>query len=190
MFANSYSKSENEISAIVQQTKKITGNVTNESGQPIIGATVLEKGHTSNGTISDIDGNFTITVPANATLTISYIGYMTQEIKVGYQTSFKIVLKDDTKALDEIIVVGYGSQKKANLTGAVSSVKMDEALGDRPLLNAADALQGAVLGLFVSNGGNAPGTSKSFQIRGASQELGWNLWKYDQATCSDRQCGR
>lgn len=112
MFANSYSKSENEISAIVQQTKKITGNVTNESGQPIIGATVLEKGHTSNGTISDIDGNFTITVPANATLTISYIGYMTQEIKVGYQTSFKIVLKDDTKALDEIIVVGYGSQKK------------------------------------------------------------------------------
>ena len=167
MFANSYSKSENEISAIVQQTKKITGNVTNESGQPIIGATVLEKGHTSNGTISDIDGNFTITVPANATLTISYIGYMTQEIKVGYQTSFKIVLKDDTKALDEIIVVGYGSQKKANLTGAVSSVKMDEALGDRPLLNAADALQGAVPGLFVSNGGNAPGTSKSFQIRGA-----------------------
>ena len=167
VFANSYSKSENEISAIVQQTKKITGNVTNESGQPIIGATVLEKGHTSNGTISDIDGNFTITVPANATLTISYIGYMTQEIKVGYQTSFKIVLKDDTKALDEIIVVGYGSQKKANLTGAVSSVKMDEALGDRPLLNAADALQGAVPGLFVSNGGNAPGTSKSFQIRGA-----------------------
>ena len=147
--------------------KKITCNVTNESGQPIIGATVLEKGHTSNGTISDIDGNFTITVPANATLTISYIGYMTQEIKVGYQTSFKIVLKDDTKALDEIIVVGYGSQKKANLTGAVSSVKMDEALGDRPLLNAADALQGAVPGLFVSNGGNAPGTSKSFQIRGA-----------------------
>nr|WP_223855009.1 TonB-dependent receptor [Bacteroides sp. GM023] len=167
VFANSYSKSENEISAIVQQTKKITGNVTNESGQPIIGATVLEKGHTSNGTISDIDGNFTITVPANATLTISYIGYMTQEIKIGYQTSFKIVLKDDTKALDEIIVVGYGSQKKANLTGAVSSVKMDEALGDRPLLNAADALQGAVPGLFVSNGGNAPGTSKSFQIRGA-----------------------
>lgn len=165
--ADSYLTSKNEITTTVQQTKKITGNVTNTAGEPIIGATVLEKGNTTNGTITDIDGNFTINLPANATLSISYIGYITQEIQVGYQTSFKVVLKDDTKTLDEIIVVGYGSQKKANLTGAVSSVKMDEALGDRPLLNAADALQGAVPGLFVSNGGNAPGTSKSFQIRGA-----------------------
>ncbi len=165
--ANSYLTSKNEVTTTVQQTKKITGNVTNTAGEPIIGATVLEKGNTTNGTITDIDGNFTINLPANATLSISYIGYITQEIQVGYQTSFKVVLKDDTKTLDEIIVVGYGSQKKANLTGAVSSVKMDEALGDRPLLNAADALQGAVPGLFVSNGGNAPGTSKSFQIRGA-----------------------
>ena len=165
--ADSYHTSKNEVTTTVQQTKKITGNVTNTAGEPIIGATVLEKGNTTNGTITDIDGNFTINLPANATLSISYIGYITQEIQVGYQTSFKVVLKDDTKTLDEIIVVGYGSQKKANLTGAVSSVKMDEALGDRPLLNAADALQGAVPGLFVSNGGNAPGTSKSFQIRGA-----------------------
>lgn len=165
--ADSYLTSKNEVTTTVQQTKKITGNVTNTAGEPIIGATVLEKGNTTNGTITDIDGNFTINLPANATLSISYIGYITQEIQVGYQTSFKVVLKDDTKTLDEIIVVGYGSQKKANLTGAVSSVKMDEALGDRPLLNAADALQGVVPGLFVSNGGNAPGTSKSFQIRGA-----------------------
>lgn len=165
--ADSYLTSKNEVTKTVQQTKKITGNVTNTAGEPIIGATVLEKGNTTNGTITDIDGNFTINLPANATLSISYIGYITQEIQVGYQTSFKVVLKDDAKTLDEIIVVGYGSQKKANLTGAVSSVKMDEALGDRPLLNAADALQGAVPGLFVSNGGNAPGTSKSFQIRGA-----------------------
>ena len=165
--ADSYLTSKNEVTTTVQQTKKITGNVTNTAGEPIIGATVLEKGNTTNGTITDIDGNFTINLPANATLSISYIGYITQEIQVGYQTSFKVVLKDDTKTLDEIIVVGYGSQKKANLTGAVSSVKMDEALGARPLLNAADALQGAVPGLFVSNGGNAPGTSKSFQIRGA-----------------------
>lgn len=165
--ADSYLTSKNEVTTTVQQTKKITGNVTNTAGEPIIGATVLEKGNTTNGTITDIDGNFTINLLANATLSISYMGYITQEIQVGYQTSFKVVLKDDTKTLDEIIVVGYGSQKKANLTGAVSSVKMDEALGDRPLLNAADALQGAVPGLFVSNGGNAPGTSKSFQIRGA-----------------------
>ena len=142
--------------------------MTNTAGEPIIGATVLEKGNTTNGTITDIDGNFTINLPANATLSISYIGYITQEIQVGYQTSFKVVLKDDTKTLDEIIVVGYGSQKKANLTGAVSSVKMDEALGDRTLLNAADALQAAV----------------------RCQKLGRNVWKHNQTTRIDRQCGR
>ena len=102
---------------------------------------------------------------------------------MGYQTSFKVVLKDDTKTLDEIIVVGYGSQKKANLTGAVSSVKMDEALGDRPLLNAADALQGAVPGLFVSNGGNAPGNQQVFpnprSLLIRCQKLGRNVWKHN-----------
>ena len=74
--------------------------MTNTAGEPIIGATVLEKGNTTNGTITDIDGNFTINLPANATLSISYIGYITQEIQVGYQTSFKVVLKDDTKTVD------------------------------------------------------------------------------------------
>lgn len=157
----------NSATAIAQQIKKVTGTVTDMVGEPIIGVTILEKGNTSNGTITDLNGHFTLSVPANATLSISYIGYTTQEIKISGQTSFKVVLKDDTKALDEVVVVGYGSQKKANLTGAVSSVKMDEVLGDRPILNASDALQGAVPGLFVSNGGNAPGTSKSFQIRGA-----------------------
>lgn len=152
---------------IVQQMKKVTGIVTDTAGEPIIGATVLEKGNTSNGTITDLDGKFSISVPTNATISISYIGYVTQELKVGAQNSFKVVLKDDSKTLDEVVVVGYGSQKKANLTGAVSSVKMDEVLGDRPILNASDALQGAVPGLFVSNDGNAPGKSKSFQIRGA-----------------------
>lgn len=147
--------------------KKVSGIVTDATGDPVIGATILEKGNNSNGTITDIDGKFTLSVPANATITISYIGYITQDIKVGNQNSFKITLKDDTKTLDEVVVVGYGSQKKANLTGAVASVKMDEVLGDRPILNASDALQGAVPGLFVSNGGNAPGVSKSFQIRGA-----------------------
>ena len=97
--------------------------MTNTAGEPIIGATVLEKGNTTNGTITDIDGNFTINLPANATLSISYIGYITQEIQVGYQTSFQSSTERRYKNIDEIIVVGYGSQKKANLTGAVSSVK-------------------------------------------------------------------
>lgn len=88
--------------------------------------------------------------PPNAVISISYIGYITQNIKITNQTSLKVVMMDDTQALEEVVVVGYGSQKKANLTGAVSSVKMDEVLGDRPILNASDALQGAVPGLFVS----------------------------------------
>lgn len=147
--------------------KKVSGIVTDVAGEPVIGATILEKGNNSNGTITDIDGKFTLSVPASATITVSYIGYVTQEVKVGNQNSFKVTLKDDTRTLDEVVVVGYGSQKKANLTGSVSSVKMDEVIGSRPILNAADALQGTVPGLLVSNGGNDPGKSKSFQIRGA-----------------------
>ena len=167
MFATSLETYENQSVAAVQQARKITGTLTDAVGEPIIGATVLEKGNPSNGTITDINGKFSLSVHPNAVISISYIGYITQNIKITNQTSLKVVMMDDTQALEEVVVVGYGSQKKANLTGAVSSVKMDEVLGDRPILNASDALQGAVPGLFVSNGGNAPGTSKSFQIRGA-----------------------
>ena len=167
MFATSSDVSESVPAAIVQQAKKVSGTVVDAAGEPIIGATIKEKGKTNNGVITDLNGKFSISIPAGATITVSYIGYVTQEIKVGNQTSLNITLKDDAQALDEVVVVGYGSQKKANLTGAVSSVKMDEVLGDRPLINASDALQGAVPGLLVSNGGNSPGTSKSFQIRGA-----------------------
>lgn len=86
---------------------------------------------------------------------------------MGDRHSLSIILEDNAKTLSEVVVVGFGAQKKANLTGAVSSVKMDEVLGDRPILNASDALQGAVPGMLVSSNGNAPGVSKSFQIRGA-----------------------
>lgn len=152
-----------------QQSKLITikGVIKDSMGESIIGATVMEKGNAQNGTISDIDGNFSLSVNPESVITISYIGYVTQEVKAVAGAPLQIVLKDDSKTLDEVVVVGFGSQKKANLTGAVSSVKMDEVLGNRPILNASDALQGAVPGLFVSNGGNAPGQSKSFQIRGA-----------------------
>ena len=90
-----------------------------------------------------------------------------QEVTVRDTKTIQVVLREDTETLDEVVVVGYGSQKKANLTGAVASVKMDEVIGNRPLSQAADALQGTVPGLFVSSDGNAPGKSKSFQIRGA-----------------------
>lgn len=150
-----------------QETRKVKGIVKDSSGEPIIGANVLVKG-TSIGTITDMDGNFILDVPSDCTLQISYIGFNTQEIKVTNQTNdLTVSLKDDTETLDEVVVVGFGSQKKANLTGSVSTVKMDEVMGSRPLVSASDALQGTMPGLMVSNNGNAPGKGKSFQIRGA-----------------------
>ena len=125
VFATSLETYENQSVAAVQQARKITGTLTDAVGEPIIGATVLEKGNPSNGTITDINGKFSLSVHPNAVISISYIGYITQNIKITNQTSLKVVMMDDTQALEEVVVVGYGSQKKANLTGAVSSVKMD-----------------------------------------------------------------
>nr|WP_239060704.1 TonB-dependent receptor [Bacteroides sp. 519] len=160
-------KEEKAASAIVQQEKrKVTGTVTDQYGEPIIGANVMEKG-TPNGTITNIDGQFSLNIDEGAVLLVTYIGYTNHEQAVKNQHNFMIALKEDAKALEEVVVVGYGSQKKANLTGAVSSVNMAEAIGDRPIINAGEALQGTVPGLLVSNGGNQPGTGKSFQIRGS-----------------------
>lgn len=148
------------------EKKTIKGTVTDEKGEPIIGANVIVKG-TDEGTITDVDGNFTLQASEHAVLQITYIGYMVNEVAVKKQTQLNVVLREDAQALDEVVVVGYGTQKKVNLTGSVTSVKMDETLGNRPLTSASAALQGAVPGLLVSSGGNAPGQSKSFQIRGA-----------------------
>lgn len=151
---------------VYQQANTISGTVVDAMGEPVIGATVLEKG-TANGTVTDLDGKFSISVAKDAVLVVSYIGYTTQEVKTHNQKSVKIALKEDSQFLDEVVVVGYGSQKKANLTGSVSSIKMDEVIGNRPLTNAAEALQGTVPGLLVSNNGNDPGKGKKFQVRGA-----------------------
>lgn len=150
----------------VQQDNVCKGVVKDANGETIIGASVVVKG-TTNGTITDFDGNFSIpNVDKGATIQISFVGYKTQDV-VWKGGPLTVTLKDDAQALEEVVVVGFGSQKKANLTGAVTTVKMDEVLGDRPLVKAADALQGAVPGLLVNSGGNAPGQGKSFQIRGA-----------------------
>lgn len=148
------------------EKKTIKGTITDEKGEPIIGANVIVKG-TDEGTITDVDGNFTLQASEHAVLQITYIGYMVNEVAVKKQTQLNVVLREDAQALDEVVVVGYGTQKKVNLTGSVTSVKMDETLGNRPLTSASAALQGAVPGLLVSSGGNAPGQNKSFQIRGA-----------------------
>ena len=120
-----------------RKTKKISGVITDETGLPVAGANIVVKG-TTNGTISDMDGNFSLSVTPNACLSVSYIGYATQEVVVKNQTPLHIALKEDSRLIDEVVVVGYGVQKKANLTGAVSSVKMDEVLGDRPVVSVSD----------------------------------------------------
>ncbi|MBK5720902.1 SusC/RagA family TonB-linked outer membrane protein [Dysgonomonas sp. Marseille-P4677] len=148
------------------QTKVVTGVVVDKTNVPIIGATVLEKG-TTNGVTTDVDGKFSLTVQDNATLRISYIGYTSQEIKITNQTNITIRLEEDSKLLEEVVVVGYGTQKKVNLTGAVSSIDYSKESASRPLIDAAQALGGLVPGLQVMQGsGNPYGESFSMNVRG------------------------
>ena len=114
-----------------QQKKRITGSVVDDHGEPIIGANIVETG-TTNGTVTDYDGNFSLEVANNATVRISYIGYHEQDIPTAGKTSFSIILKEDTQALDELVVIGYGSTRKEDLSMAVSTVKLDESMKGRP----------------------------------------------------------
>lgn len=145
--------------------KKVTGVVKDQNGEPIIGANVSVKG-TTTGTITDIDGNFMLDIPEGGIVLVSYIGYVPLEVKVGNKTQLNISLKEDLQALDEIVVVGYGTQKKVNLTGAVTAVS-GEDLAKRPVTNTSTLLQGQVPGLRVVQGTGQPGNeSVSFRIRG------------------------
>ena len=145
--------------------KTINGIVTDATGEPIIGANIVEKG-ASNGTITDIDGKYSLEVNGN-TVTISYIGYISQDISIGSQTNINIQLAEDTQKMDEVVVVGYGTQKKVNLTGSVETIKAD-IIENRPLRNATDALQGTIPGLTVTSTAGQPGNSSNFTIRGKS----------------------
>ncbi|MCF2603804.1 TonB-dependent receptor [Parabacteroides distasonis] len=155
-----------EVNASQQNGRTVTGRVVDKNGDPIIGANVVVKG-TTQGTVTDIDGHYSIATPDGAILKISYIGYHVQEITVGAQSKIDVQLIEDSQNLDEVVVVGYGTQKKVNMTGAVASVKVD-ALGDRPITNATDALAGLAAGLSVTNsGGNTPGfEAQTIRIRG------------------------
>lgn len=139
--------------------------VVNDVLGPVIGASVVEKGNTANGTITDIDGNFSLNVPSDATLVISFIGYATQEIPVAGKTSMAITLKEDTEVLDEVVVVGFGTQKKVNLTGSVGLATAKD-LESRPVTNATQALQGLVPGLQISSSSGALDKTASINIRG------------------------
>ena len=139
--------------------------VVNDATGPVIGASIIEKGKTTNGTITDMDGNFSLNVPSDATLVISFIGYTTLEIPVAGKTSMTVSLKEDTEMLDEVVVVGFGTQKKVNLTGSVGLATAKD-LESRPVTNATQALQGLVPGLQISSSSGALDKSASINIRG------------------------
>ena len=133
-----------------QDKKQITGTVVDEQGEPVIGANVVEKG-TTNGVITDIDGKFSMNVAENGSLEISYLGYATQSVNTKGKTNFPIALKEDSHSLEEVVVVGYGTQKKLNLTGSVEIIG-GEKLENRPVTTVSQALQGQVSGANFTTG--------------------------------------
>lgn len=145
------------------QTQTANGLVTDSNGDPVIGASVVEKG-TTNGIITDINGRFALNVRSGATLKISFVGYQSQEVKAG--KNMKITLKEDTELLEEVVVVGYGVQKKANLTGAVTTVDLNKTMAGRPQQDVSKALQGAVPGLTITTENGDINGSASMRIRG------------------------
>ncbi len=163
--ADSYAKE--ELKATQQTLKTVTGKVTDSAGEPIIGASVVVKG-TSTGTITDLDGNYTLGVAgSDAVLIFSYIGYNKQEIKVGNQSTVNIVMAEDSQALDEVVVVAYGVQKKVNLTGSVASINSDK-LESRPVANLTTALTGLAAGVSITQASGNPGSEDaSIRVRGA-----------------------
>lgn len=155
-----------EIEAFQQQkSKTVTGIIVDVLNEPVIGANVVLQG-TTHGTITDFEGNFTLAdIPDNAILTVTYIGYIEQQVKTLGKTQFTILLKEDTQALEEVIIVGYGTQKKVNLTGAVTQITTDE-MKDRPITQMTQALQGVIPNLNVTFGSGQPGQSGTLNIRG------------------------
>ena len=151
----------------VQATIKVTGTVS-DANEPLIGATIKEKSNPANGAMTDINGNFTINVQPGATLVISYLGYVTREVKVGSSSqNLNIVLEEDTKALDEVVVVGYGTMKRSDISGA--SVTLGEKAIQGSIITSLDqSLQGRAAGVTAVNTSGAPGTSSSIRVRGTA----------------------
>ena len=157
-----------DIVASITQQKTLNGKVVDALGEPIIGANVIVKG-TTNGLITNVDGDFTLTnVSVGDVIQVSYIGFLTQDVKVtGNMTSLKITLKEDAQALDEVVVVGYGSEKKVNLTGSVNNINMADLTESRPITDVSQGLAGMAAGVQVTSSSNKPGeNSASIMIRG------------------------
>ena len=153
------------------QNRAISGIVVDESGAPVVGAAVVLVGNTSVGAVTSLDGTFGLSVPAGASISVTCIGYAEQVIPVGNQTQFRIILKEDTMFLDETVVIGYGVQKKSDLTGSVASVRSED-LQNRSTSDAAAALQGKAAGVQVINASGAPGKGADIRVRGYSSNSG------------------
>lgn len=160
------------VSTVTQQNKKVSGVVYDTNGDPAIGANVIVKG-TTNGTITDMDGKYTLEVPANAILQISYIGYNTQEIPIGNKTTININLKEDTQALDEVVVVAYGTQKARSVTGSMSKLDASE-LSDMPVSQIGEKLQGKFSGVQINQANGEPNGGLVIRVRGAASINGGN----------------
>lgn len=154
------------VQGIQQEQNKVTGIVKDANGEPVIGANVIVKGQ-STGTITDIDGRFVLDTPKDAVLQITYIGYVSQEVKVSGKKELNVVLKEDTETLEEVVVVGYGVQK-GQPDRSSKQCKMDEILGDRPVTSVSNVLMGAMPGLQVTGTSGQPGAEMSFNIRGVN----------------------
>ncbi|MBQ1693481.1 MAG: carboxypeptidase-like regulatory domain-containing protein, partial [Bacteroidales bacterium] len=159
-----------QVSAFAQ-TKTISGTVVDELGQSVIGASVIVVGNSSVGTITDMDGKYTLSVPVGATLSVSFIGYSTQTITVGSESVYNVVLKEDTEFLEETVVIGYGVQRKSDVTGSVAQVRSAD-LVNRSTTDAAAALQGKAAGVQILNNSGAPGARASIRVRGYSSNSG------------------
>ena len=152
----------------VSQTATITGKVLDKNGNPVIGASVLVKG-TNTGGMTDIDGNFSIKAAPGATLQVSYVGFETREVKA--KQGVEVTLVENPELLEEVVVVGYGTQKKVNLTGAVANIDVEEAVGSRPITDVAKALQGVSPGLSITTNVGGIGVDSNIRLRGTTGSL-------------------
>ena len=159
--------------SVSAQNVTVKGTVKDKTGETVIGASVVEKGNTSNGTITDIDGNYTISVPANATIVFSYVGMTTQEASVKGKTQIDIVMEDDAQALEEVVVIGYGSVKKKDLTGSVATVSSD-VLAAIPVASATEALTGKMAGVQITTTEGSPDAEMKIRVRGGGSITGDN----------------
>ena len=155
------------------QKKRISGSVKDAKGEAIIGANIVEEGTPANGTVTDLDGNFFLSIAPDASIRISYIGYVEQKLNTIGKTNFHIVLQEDTKALDEVVVVGYGTVRKRDLTGSVSSISPN-SFKNQPVTELSQILQGRAPGLSVSNVNGSPNAGAKIRIRGANSINGGN----------------